>query len=232
MWLQGAWLSKSNSACAYSTRSTQTAPTRRAMSSVLLAAASACTSTCSSPAARLVPSARLPPASLSGRARCSVSMVVDSVESTPNPSSFLLRLDAAPEGLAATGLRGQTFYGGDLLCPPAMAAALATEGVESIFACGNMLTVNKVAAAQWEAVLTLTLTLTLAQTLTLTLTPTPTQTQSQTLTLTLGATLGSRGAGWRVGGAGRERAAACTQRRCGRLRRVEWRGRDPAAGEG
>ena len=80
-------------------------------------------------------------------------MVVDSVESTPNPSSFLLRLDAAPEGLAATGLRGQTFYGGDLLCPPAMAAALATEGVESIFACGNMLTVNKVAAAQWEAVL-------------------------------------------------------------------------------
>lgn len=80
-------------------------------------------------------------------------MVVDSVESTPNPSSFLLRLDAAPEGLAATGLRGQTFYGGDLLCPPAMAAALATEGVESIFACGNMLTVSKVAAAQWEAVL-------------------------------------------------------------------------------
>ena len=80
-------------------------------------------------------------------------MVVDSVESTPNPSSFLLRLDAAPEGLAATGLRGQTFYGGDLLCPPAMAAALATEGVESIFACGNMLTVNKVVAAQWEAVL-------------------------------------------------------------------------------
>ena len=84
--------------------------------------------------------------------RC-ISMLVDAVESTPNPSSFLLRLDAAPEGLAATGLRGQTFYGGDLLCPPAMAAALATEGVESIFACGNMLTVNKVAVAQWEAVL-------------------------------------------------------------------------------
>ena len=133
------------------------------MISVILVAAFACTSTCCSPAARMLPSARLPsmahqprarqpPASLSGRARCSVSMVVDSVESTPNPSSFLLRLDAAPEGLAATGLRGQTFYGGDLLCPPAMAAALATEGVASIFACGNMLTVSKVAAAQWEAV--------------------------------------------------------------------------------
>ena len=143
-----------------------------------------------------VPVARQPPASrLSWRARCSVSMVVDSVESTltrvprglccqsrkaacpkaphtvrkgartslgravrtrtvapqvestPNPSSFLLRLDAAVEGLAATGLRGQTFYGGDLLCPPAMAAALATEGVESIFACGTMLTVSKVTAA-------------------------------------------------------------------------------------
>jgi len=143
-----------------------------------------------------VPVARQPPASrLSWRARCSVSMVVDSVESTltrvprglccqsrkaacpkaphtvrkgartslgravrtrtvapqvestPNPSSFLLRLDAAVEGLAATGLRGQTFYGGDLLCPPAMAVALATEGVESIFACGTMLTVSKVTAA-------------------------------------------------------------------------------------
>ena len=115
-----------------------------------------------------VPVARQPPASrLSWRARCSVSMVVDSVESTltrvprglccqsrkaacpkaphtvrkgartslgravrtrtvapqvestPNPSSFLLRLDAA----------------------------LATEGVESIFACGTMLTVSKVTAA-------------------------------------------------------------------------------------
>ena len=179
MWLQGAWLSKLNCSCGAKGRGRrltcrllfsqfasartrarvatnplrkQTSPARRPMV-VLLAAASAWTSTCSSPAARLVPSARLPPASLSGRARCSVLMVVDSVESTPNPSSFLLRLDAAPEGLAATGLRGQTFYGGDLLCPPAMAAALATEGVESIFACGNMLTVNKVAAAQWEAVL-------------------------------------------------------------------------------
>ena len=85
--------------------------------------------------------------------RTSPCTVAPQVESTPNPSSFLLRLDAAPEGLAATGLRGQTFYGGDLLCPPAMAAALATEGVESIFACGDMLTVSKLKAAQWDAVL-------------------------------------------------------------------------------
>ena len=95
-----------------------------------------------------------PKPDVSRRARCSLSMLVDSVESTPNPSAFLLRLDGAPEGVATDGLRGQSFRGGaKLVCPPGLAAALATEGVESIFACGDMLTVSKAPAAQWDALL-------------------------------------------------------------------------------
>jgi len=79
---------------------------------------------------------------------------VDSVESTPNPSAFLLKLDAPIEGLAAAGLRGETFRSTDRgRCPVGLADALATEGVDSLFACGQLLTVSKASSARWDRVL-------------------------------------------------------------------------------
>jgi hypothetical protein len=83
-------------------------------------------------------------------------MVVDAVESTPNPSAFLLRLDAPIEGTAATGLRGQTYsHGSRGNCPPALQAALSTKGVESLFVCGDMLTLSKAPSVAWDQVLPL-----------------------------------------------------------------------------
>ena len=87
------------------------------------------------------------------RAGC-VDMRVDAVESTPNPSAFLLRLEAPLQGLTATGLRGTTFRQGGRSCPPpAIVSALAADGVESIFAAGELITVSKVPTASWESVL-------------------------------------------------------------------------------
>ena len=81
-------------------------------------------------------------------------MRVDAVESTPNPSAFLLRLEAPLQGLTATGLRGTTFRQGGRSCPPpAIVSALAADGVESIFAAGELITVSKVPTASWESVL-------------------------------------------------------------------------------
>mmetsp|Transcript_26149 Transcript_26149/g.87120 ORF Transcript_26149/g.87120 Transcript_26149/m.87120 type:complete len:469 (+) Transcript_26149:128-1534(+) len=79
------------------------------------------------------------------------AMKVVTVESTPNPSAFLLKLDAPLEGIASNGLRGKTFRKGR--CPPSLTAALATEGVASIFAVQELLTISKEAAASWESVL-------------------------------------------------------------------------------
>ena len=56
--------------------------------------------------------------------------------------------------MTATGLRGTTFRrGGSVACPPSLAAALATDGVDSIFAMRELLTVSKVPAASWDALL-------------------------------------------------------------------------------
>jgi hypothetical protein len=83
--------------------------------------------------------------------RVPASMKVESVESTPNPSAFLLRLDVLLEGVSSNTLRGETFRKG--LCPPSMAAALDIDGVASIFAVGQLLTISKSSGASWEAVL-------------------------------------------------------------------------------
>ena len=80
------------------------------------------------------------------------ALLVQSVESTPNPSAFLLRLDALPEGVVSNGLRGETFQR-DGRCPPGIKGALEVEGVASLFAVGALLTVSKVPSASWEAVL-------------------------------------------------------------------------------
>ena len=85
-------------------------------------------------------------------------MRVDAVESTPNPSSFLLRLDAPLDGLTSlTGLRGETFrkaQASSESCPTSLKRVLNILGVDSVFAMPEkLLTVNKVPEASWEAVL-------------------------------------------------------------------------------
>lgn len=86
------------------------------------------------------------------RPRCmAAAMKITTVESTPNPSAFLLRLDTPLEGISSNQLRGETFRRGR--CPPSLAAALDTEGVASIYAVGQVLTVSKTPSASWENVL-------------------------------------------------------------------------------
>jgi len=82
-----------------------------------------------------------------------VSMKVDAVESTPNPSAFLLRLDDKLEGLNTNGLRGETFAKGRKCPVVAITRALEADGVESVFAMGSILTVSKSSSASWETVL-------------------------------------------------------------------------------
>ena len=78
---------------------------------------------------------------------------VDAVESTPNPSAFLLRLDAPPAGLVANGLRGQTFRRGSKACPASIAVVFETEGVDSVFAMESLITVSKKSSVGWDSVL-------------------------------------------------------------------------------
>ena len=79
-------------------------------------------------------------------------LIVSSVESTPNPSAFLLKLDSPLEDVTTTErLRGQTFYKGR--CPASLTDVLACEGVVSVFVVGQMLTISKDARASWESVL-------------------------------------------------------------------------------
>eukprot|EP00966_Prymnesium_polylepis_P113117 2616395-Prymnesium_polylepis.2 len=88
------------------------------------------------------------------KASAPTTMLVDAVESTPNPCSFLLRLDAPLEGLASvTGLRGQTFGQGSRGCPMLLARALGVKGVDSlfVFAQAESVTVNKKSSAAWES---------------------------------------------------------------------------------
>ena len=63
-------------------------------------------------------------------------MRVDAIESTPNPSAFLLRLDEPLEGFDTTSVRGQTFKRG-WQCPASLAAAVDIDGVESLFVTGG-----------------------------------------------------------------------------------------------
>ena len=80
-----------------------------------------------------------------------IAMKVVTVESTPNPSAFLIRLDDPLSDVATDGLRGRTFRKGR--GPLSLTAALATEGVSSILVVGKLLTISKDAQASWEMVL-------------------------------------------------------------------------------
>jgi len=79
---------------------------------------------------------------------------VVAVESTPNPSAFLLRLSEPLEGVSSVGLRGMTYRRRDLSrCPPSLAAVLANDDVESVFVANELVTISKRPSAAWESLL-------------------------------------------------------------------------------
>jgi hypothetical protein len=81
-------------------------------------------------------------------------MRVSSIESTPNPQSFLLRLDQPLRGLEGVeGLRGRTFQAQN--APPQLAGVVVVDGVESVFAMERAVTVIKSPRAAWETILPL-----------------------------------------------------------------------------
>uniref|UniRef100_A0A7S3QEW4 Scaffold protein Nfu/NifU N-terminal domain-containing protein n=1 Tax=Chaetoceros debilis TaxID=122233 RepID=A0A7S3QEW4_9STRA len=99
------------------------------------------------------------------RTACQMA-VISGIESTPNPSSFLIRVAAPPTGLEdlAGSLRGKTFASGSFTRVsdhdrlPEIASILDVDGVVSVFAMATALTINKKASAKWEVVLPLVTT--------------------------------------------------------------------------
>jgi hypothetical protein len=94
--------------------------------------------------------------------RCSRQLLcahVTAIESTPNPSSFLLQLAAPLEGLEdlVGSLRGRSYTTTAIFPPTDIAAILALDGIDSVYAMAAALTVNKQAAASWDVVLPLVL---------------------------------------------------------------------------
>jgi hypothetical protein len=84
---------------------------------------------------------------------------VTAIESTPNPSSFLLQLAAPLVGLEdlVGSLRGRSYTTTAIFPPTDIAAILALDGIDSVYAMATALTVNKQAAASWDVVLPLVL---------------------------------------------------------------------------
>lgn len=84
-------------------------------------------------------------------------MEVSGLESTPNPHSFMLRLDKCWENLpGVSGLRGRTFRPGtaaDAELPADLGAVLSVPGVDSLYAMEAVLTVNKFPRDEWATVL-------------------------------------------------------------------------------
>ena len=88
--------------------------------------------------------------------------VISGIESTPNPSSFLIHIEAPPTGLEdmAGSLRGKTFSSTSLSFIdsnelPEIASILNIDGVISVYAMAAALTINKKSSAKWEVVLPL-----------------------------------------------------------------------------
>ncbi|KAJ1445997.1 hypothetical protein M885DRAFT_548069 [Pelagophyceae sp. CCMP2097] len=77
------------------------------------------------------------------------------IQSTPNPNSFILRLDANVDGLGVSALRGRTLRPGDADAPPALAQLLRVDSLDSVYAMADAVTVNKRSTAAWERVLPL-----------------------------------------------------------------------------
>jgi hypothetical protein len=84
---------------------------------------------------------------------------VSKIESTPNPSSFLIQLSAPLGGLEdmVGSLKGRSYSTITILTPAEIADILAIDGIESVYAMASALTINKKATAKWDAVLPLVL---------------------------------------------------------------------------
>ena len=84
---------------------------------------------------------------------------VSGIESTPNPSSFLVQLSEPLEGLKdmAGSLKGRTFSSSSPQSSAEVASILEIDGIESVYAMATALTINKRASAKWEQILPLVL---------------------------------------------------------------------------
>jgi hypothetical protein len=74
-------------------------------------------------------------------------MRLTSIETTPNPNSMKLNVD---ESVGKTTTYDKTHVGE---CPEAIARVLRIEGVQSVFACQNFLTVNRDPRCDWNGIL-------------------------------------------------------------------------------
>lgn len=93
------------------------------------------------------------------------SVVVTEIESTPNPSSFIVKLSEPLVGMEdyEGSLKGKTFrktktVQGSASQPLQVASILNIEGIESVYAMATALTINKHVSAKWEYILPLVLT--------------------------------------------------------------------------
>lgn len=75
-------------------------------------------------------------------------MSIKSIETTPNPNSMKLNLEAAVDGKPATYTR-QNPDG----CPDKFRQLLEIEGVQSIFICNQFITVNRTPTSDWQPIL-------------------------------------------------------------------------------
>jgi hypothetical protein len=87
-------------------------------------------------------------------------MSVTGIESTPNPSSFLVKLSAPLVGLEdmSGSLQGRSYSSVDLLTPTQIAEMLRIDGIEEVYCMATALTINKKASAKWDILLPLVIT--------------------------------------------------------------------------
>lgn len=90
--------------------------------------------------------------------RTRATMRVRGIESTPNPSSFKFDLDQslAHRSGTAGATKGFTYSStgaaADQQAPEAIRGVLELQGVESVYALGDWLCVNKKPSAKWDAI--------------------------------------------------------------------------------
>jgi len=108
-----------------------------------------------------------------GKTRCFIrlaaaakkeNVVVSRIESTPNPLSFIIHLQESMPGLENLSgtLRGKTYSSSKLQYgksapPDLIASILEIDGIDSVFAMANVITINKKSKVAWETVLPLVL---------------------------------------------------------------------------
>lgn len=102
-------------------------------------------------ASLLIPSAR---AFFISPSMATTVMRVSSIESTPNPSSFKFDLDEKMQGSS----RGVTYKSNTSShAPEPIQRVLELDGVDSVYALGDWLCLNKVPSAKWEAIVSVAL---------------------------------------------------------------------------